>query len=71
MVVISVLDDKSVRCHYKKYGYEIFPQSELKGETTTTKIIPITHHKLALKVQFCLFDVSTRTISGVTDRVEM
>jgi hypothetical protein len=42
MVVVSVLDDTSVRCHFKnevtgKYEYEIFLQSELKVDTVVTQ----------------------------------
>jgi hypothetical protein len=46
MVVVSVLDDKSVRCHFRnevtgKYEYEIFLQAELEQETSMTKDNPI------------------------------
>jgi hypothetical protein len=40
MVVVSVLDDTSVRCHFKnditgKYEYEIFLQAELEQATAS------------------------------------
>jgi uncharacterized protein YodC (DUF2158 family) len=45
MVVVSVLDDRSVRCHYRNevtgnYDYEVFLQAELEADTTVTHDTP-------------------------------